>query len=107
MGVYSGAGKSVVHFLSTISQVTAGLTTNVILKPRATDATLLDVTCCVCLHTLLHVVECCWESLRKVRNWPTMLGVVASVYPWSKRHHDRLLSYMEKEIETCLLNYYI
>ena len=23
--------------------------------------TLLDVTCCVRLHTLLHVVACCWE----------------------------------------------
>ena len=29
---------------------------------RATDATLLDVTCCVRLHTLLHVVACCWVS---------------------------------------------
>ena len=27
-----------------------------------TDATLLDVTCCVRLHTLLHV-SCCWELL--------------------------------------------
>ena len=26
--------------------------------------TLLDVTCCVRMHTLLHV--CCWEFLRKV-----------------------------------------
>ena len=34
-----------------------------------TDATLLDVTCCVRLHTLLHVVACCM-----------FLGVVASVY---------------------------
>ena len=68
MGVYGGAGKSVVHFLSTISQVTAELTTNVILKPRATDATLLDVTCCARLYSLLHVVECCWELLRKVPN---------------------------------------
>ena len=30
-----------------------------------TDATLLDVTRCVRLHTLLHVVACCWELLRK------------------------------------------
>jgi len=29
---------------------------------------MLDVTCCVCLHTLLHVVACCWELLRKVWN---------------------------------------
>ena len=28
-----------------------------------TDATLLDVTCCICLHTLLHDVACCWELL--------------------------------------------
>ena len=25
--------------------------------------TLLDATCCVRLHTLLHVVPCCWELL--------------------------------------------
>ena len=30
--------------------------------------TLLDVTCCVCLHSLLHLVACCWELLRKVWN---------------------------------------
>ena len=68
MGVYGGADKCVVHVLSTISQVTTELTTNVILKPSATDATLLDVTCCARFHSLLHVVECCWELLRKVRN---------------------------------------
>ena len=65
IGVYGRAGKSVVHFLSTIPQLTAGLKTDVILKPSATDATLLDVTRCVRLHTLLHVVECCRELLRK------------------------------------------
>ena len=30
--------------------------------------TLLDVTCCARLHTLLHVVECCCVFLRKVWN---------------------------------------
>ena len=30
----------------------------VVLSPVQTDATLLDVTCCVRLHTLLHVVGC-------------------------------------------------
>ena len=30
--------------------------------------TLLDVTCCVGLYTLLHVVACCWKVLRKVWN---------------------------------------
>ena len=32
---------------------------------------LLDVTCYVRLHTLLHVVGCCRELLRKVWNWAT------------------------------------
>ena len=43
-------------------------------KPRANGRnivgqqlpTLLDVTCCVRLHTLLHVVGCCCVLLRKV-----------------------------------------
>ena len=30
--------------------------------------TLLDVTFCVRLHILLHVVACCWELLLKVWN---------------------------------------
>ena len=33
-------------------------------SPVQTDATLLDVTCCVCLHTLLHVVA---QSLKPVK----------------------------------------
>ena len=37
------------------------------IKPRANGATMLDVTCCVCLHTLLHVVSCCY----------VLLGIVA------------------------------
>ena len=37
------------------------------IKPRANGATMLDVTCCVCLHTLLHVVACCY----------VLLGIVA------------------------------
>ena len=44
------------------------------LKPRANGRNivgqqlpiLLDVTCCVLLRTLLHVVACYWELLRKV-----------------------------------------
>ena len=30
--------------------------------------TLLYITCCIRFHTLLHVVACCWELLRKVWN---------------------------------------
>ena len=37
------------------------------IKPRANGATMLDVTCFVCLHTLLHVVACCY----------VLLGIVA------------------------------
>ena len=46
------------------------------LKPRANGRnivgqqlpTLLDVTCCIRLHTLLHLVGCCCVLLRKVWN---------------------------------------
>ena len=58
-----------------------------------TDATLLDVTCCVCLHTLLHVVGCCCAKFeishtlspvangRKIvgRQLPTLLDVTCCV----------------------------
>ena len=48
----------------------------VLIKPRTNGRnivgqqlpTLLDVTCCVCLHTLLHVVGCCCVLSRKVWN---------------------------------------
>ena len=49
---------------------------SVFLSRGQSDATLLannskhcwikNVTYCVRLHTLLHVVACCWELLRKV-----------------------------------------
>ena len=47
-----------------------------LVKPRANGRnivgqqlpTLLDVTCCIRLHTLLHVVGCCCVLLRKVWN---------------------------------------
>ena len=34
--------------------------------------TSLDVTCCVRLHTPLHVVACCWEMLRKFETCQTL-----------------------------------
>ena len=37
--------------------------------------TLLDVTCCVRLHTLLHIVTCCWELLRKAETGQTFIYV--------------------------------
>ena len=63
MGVYGRAGESVVHFFSTISQVTARLKTNVILKPSATDANcwMLHVAsvCTPCCMLLSVVGSCC------------------------------------------------
>ena len=48
---------------------------------------MLHVACCVRLHTLLHVVVCCWEMLRKVWNrlnfWLTIPNI--SLDPWSPK----------------------
>ena len=42
--------------------------------------TLLDVACCICFHTLLHVVACCWgvvaQSLKPVKLLATTLHIV-------------------------------
>ena len=49
-------------------------------------STLLDVTCCVRLHTLLDVVTCCWakfetgQTFSPVQTDTTLLGAVESVY---------------------------
>ena len=40
------------------------------LIPLQKDATLLDITCCVHLQTLLHIVAFCWELLSKVWKRP-------------------------------------
>ena len=45
------------------------------LQPRANERNivgqqipiLLDVTCCVLLHTLLYIAACCWELLKLVK----------------------------------------
>ena len=43
---------------------TQHVTSNDVRTPRAkSDATLLDITCCVLFHTLLHVVVTFWELL--------------------------------------------
>ena len=45
--------------------------------------TLLDITCCIRLHTLLHVVGCCYVLLRKVWNRLTFISqqLPATVLP--------------------------
>ena len=68
MGVYGGASKSVAPFFVYDIPDNRWVKDkiNVMLKSSATDAALLDVTCCVRFRILLHAVGCCWELLRKV-----------------------------------------
>ena len=45
---------------------------------------LLEVRCCVRLHTLLHIVACCWagvvsQTFSPMQTDVTLLGVAASV----------------------------
>ena len=79
MNVCGRAGKSVVHFLSSISQVTARLETNVILKPSATDANcwMLRVApvftpCCM----LLSVVGSCCAKFETGQTFSTKYLIV-------------------------------
>ena len=60
-----------------------------------TDATLLDVTCCVRLHTLLHVVACC-----------VLLGVVASVCTPLPTRTQQVPTLLDQQFwELCSLQY--
>ena len=48
--------------------------------------TFLDITCCFRLHTLQHVVACCWESLCKVfETGLTFAPSNISFVPWSPK----------------------
>ena len=60
--------KNLIHFIDGMANQVKGGFPLILgaLSPAQTDATLLDVTCCVRLHTLLHVVGCCCVLLRKV-----------------------------------------
>ena len=45
---------------------------------------LLEVTCSIRLHTLLHIVACCWagvvmQTVSPVQTGVTLLGVAASI----------------------------
>ena len=55
-----------------------------------TDATLLDVTCCVRLHTLLHVVGCCCAKFETGQTFqPTTPNI--SFVPWSPKRSATML----------------
>ena len=63
-------------------------TPNRILNPVKTDATLLDATCCVVLHTLLRVVGSCCAKVKllatcKRTRFPIMLRPFARGFTFS------------------------
>ena len=53
--------------------------------------TLLDVTCCVRLHTLLHVGECCWELLFESGQTFEAITPNISFVPWSPKRSATML----------------
>ena len=79
------------------------------LKPRANGRsivgqqlpTLLDVTCCVRLHTLLHVVEyCCTKfETRQTFQPPTTPNI--SFVPWSPKHSATMLDPFGQLFQHC------
>ena len=69
-------------------------------KPRANDATLLDVTCCVRLHTLLHVVECCCA---KFETGQTIQPTTPNIFfvPWSPKRAATMLGPFAQLFQHC------
>ena len=77
-------------------------------KPRANGRnivgqqlpTLLDVTCCVRLHTLLHVVGCCCAKFETGQTFqPTTPNI--SFVPWSPRRSATMLDPFAKLFQHC------
>ena len=68
----------------------------VTLRPVQRDATLLDGTCCVLLHTLLHVVACCLKPVKllstckRTQQLPTMLRPFAQGFKGQYTLGDKL-----------------
>ena len=69
-----------------------------------TDTTLLDVTCCARLHSLLHVVWCCCVLLRKVWNRSNFPATTAniSLVPWSPKRSATMLDPFAQLFQHCL-----
>ena len=77
---------------------------HVTLSPVQTDATLLNVTCCFRLHTLLHVVGCCWVLLRKVWNHSNCFQSTTpniSFVPWSPKRSTTMLDPFAQLFQHC------
>ena len=62
--------------------------------------TLLDVACCVRLHTLLHVVGCCWAKFETSQTFqPTTPNI--SFVPWSPKRSATMLNPFAQLFQHC------
>ena len=64
-----------------------------------TDATLLDVTCCICLHTLLHVVLCFCELLHNTLKLVKLLATCK----WTQQCYVSLQGALERKLHVAYL----
>ena len=82
---------------------TKSISYKMFLSPVQTDATLLDVTCCFRLHTLLHVAACCWELLRKVESGETFDPTTpnTSFVLWSPKRSATMLGRFAQLFQHC------
>ena len=79
------------------------------LKPRANGRnivgqqlpTLLDVTCCVRVHTMWHVVGCCCVLLRKFWNRSNFTTPNISFAPWSPKRGATMLDPFAQLFQHC------
>ena len=62
--------------------------------------TLLEVTCCICLHTLLDVVACCCAKFETGQTFqPTTPNI--SFVPWSLKHGATMLDPFAQLFQHC------
>ena len=79
------------------------------LKPRVNGRsivgqqlpTLLDVTCCVRLHTLLHVVGCCCTKFETRQTFQPPTTPNISFVPWSPKHSATMLDPFVQLFQHC------
>ena len=68
-----------------------------------TDTTLLDVTCCVRFHTLLHVVGCCCARFETGQTFqPTTPDI--SFVPWSPKRSATMLDLFAQLFQHCWIH---
>ena len=62
---------------------------------------MLDVTCCVCLHTLSHVVACCCSKFDTGQSFEPATPNISFV-PWSPKHSATMLDPFATALPTLL-----